>query len=195
MNISLAKEEQKKHCIDSLQAAINKFSKQEALMLSEDVLDWHSLCRLEEEAMLLEEEDKRFVRNLVKKLVFRSYAVKRKKNYKKECPFDLRLISLQKKKKIEMHFFSFFFLFIVYRQWDKYQVRRELLYKTRQTSECSSCGRCCTFYNSLTLEKAFLEFLLIMNSTNLVNEFDELKEGNSQSILNSSIWSALLYCW
>ncbi|KAI8385630.1 hypothetical protein BD560DRAFT_443668 [Blakeslea trispora] len=58
--------------------------------------------------------------------------------------------------------------------------RRELLYKTRESSGCNSCGKQCAFKSGLILQEALPEFLLIMDPTNLdpkfINEFSELKE-------------------
>ena len=58
MHTPIAEEEQNNSKIDSLQAAIIKYNHQNSC-LSEDVLDWLTMCRLEEEVILLEVSNQR----------------------------------------------------------------------------------------------------------------------------------------
>ncbi|KAI8366931.1 hypothetical protein EDC96DRAFT_564803 [Choanephora cucurbitarum] len=51
---TVASQHKNKSKIDSLQAAIIKYNNQKNSCLSEDVLDWHTMCRLEKEVILLE---------------------------------------------------------------------------------------------------------------------------------------------
>ncbi|OBZ80666.1 hypothetical protein A0J61_11285 [Choanephora cucurbitarum] len=59
---------QQHHRIDSLEAAVKKFPKENSLALPQDVMTWHKMCCAEEELQLLKEEEIQFVENVETRL-------------------------------------------------------------------------------------------------------------------------------
>ncbi|KAI8326826.1 hypothetical protein EDC96DRAFT_590223 [Choanephora cucurbitarum] len=91
-NENLGQEEVESNQLESLGAAIKKFPKESSLALSEDVLAWHKLCRIQEELQLLKDEEKRFVDNLDRKIYFVELAIEQAK------PEHVVLIGKQRRK-------------------------------------------------------------------------------------------------